>query len=190
MRLRRASVVLRRGIALTLVGGLTLVVALSYVPASSFAPCRDQLTVSGNIVHMCHPVGTDDVVAIGLILLCAVAFIWPDLSEVAIPGLVSLKKEVSATKLAVAETERRTAAVTTDVQNINLALPKPDMAQAAQAQAMLRAGSAPRVDDDPGSGRPARGEGDGSTMTRRSRVGMGGLAPSAVRGARGGLSAA
>jgi hypothetical protein len=95
-----------------------VLVVCSYFPVSGIASCRQQLASNGLVVTVCGPVGTDDLVVVGLSLLLAGMFIWPDLSELGIPGLVTIKRRL-------AEQEQATRAVEADVQNLALAQPTP-----------------------------------------------------------------
>jgi hypothetical protein len=99
---------------------MLVVVALSYVPGSGIASCRQQLSSDGRAVSVCGPIGTADLVLLGLLLLVAGAFVWPDLSEFGVAGLVTVKRRLQAQ-------EKATRAMQSDVQNLTLALPAADV---------------------------------------------------------------
>jgi hypothetical protein len=95
-------------------------VSLSYIPASGIASCKQQLLSDGRAVSVCGPFGTADLVLLGLLLLVAGAFVWPDLSEFGVAGLVTVKRRLQAQ-------ERATREMQSDVQNLTLALPAADV---------------------------------------------------------------
>ena len=82
--------------------------------------CRQQLLSDGRTVSVCGPIGTADLVLLGLLLLVAGAFVWPDLSEFGVAGLVTVKRRLQAQ-------ERATRVMQSDVQNLTLALPAGDV---------------------------------------------------------------
>jgi hypothetical protein len=98
-------------------------VAASYLPNSPVAACRATLTSAGSVVTICRPLGTDDIVLIGLVLLVAGLCLAPDLSEVGISGLVSLKRRVR-------EEAKRAAEVRREVEGLVASQPIPDLTQA------------------------------------------------------------
>jgi hypothetical protein len=81
-----------------LIVGLIAIVLLAFVLAStysrSFQSCTREPATSGNrTVEVCRPVATSDApVVIGIVLI--VLLLLPDFSEVAVPGLVSLRRRV------------------------------------------------------------------------------------------------
>src|SRR5437867_1793644 len=95
---------IRRAVAGLLLLALAAVVAWSYVPGAAIASCHQELAAGGAIVKVCGPIGGGDVVGVGLILLIAGLLVWPDLSELGIPGLIALKRRVMATETAQEQT--------------------------------------------------------------------------------------
>jgi hypothetical protein len=87
---------------------MLVAVSLSYIPGSAIASCRQQLLSDGRAV------------SVGLLLLVGGAFVWPDLSEFGVAGLVTVKRRLQAQ-------ERATREMQSDVQNITLALPAADV---------------------------------------------------------------
>lgn len=73
---------------------------LAYVIASSywarFAVCRDVVASSGAVVRQCEPAQTTDaVVVVGAILLVGLAlFVLPNVTEISILGIGSIKREI------------------------------------------------------------------------------------------------
>lgn len=61
--------------------------------------CQDQVTQAGSVTTVCQPVAATDAIVL-IALLVIVLLLLPDFAEVAIPGLISLRRRV-------AETERR-----------------------------------------------------------------------------------
>src|SRR4051794_6289793 len=84
--------------------GIVAACVLGYVLGSTYSrslqSCNEQVaSQTGQVVRVCHPVSASDApVVIGLVLI--LVLLLPDFSEVAIPGLVSVKRRV-------AEQERR-----------------------------------------------------------------------------------
>lgn len=81
-----------------IIGGVIATVALVFILATYFFEdlqvCRDRLVDSGQTAEICGPVGNDDLVFVGIALLVALLFFWPDFSEISLPGLVTLKRRV------------------------------------------------------------------------------------------------
>jgi hypothetical protein len=115
---------LRQLAAIAIIIGVLLAVAGSYGVVPSLAACRQEVTPSSTVVTVCHPIGTDDIVLVGLVLLVAIAFISPDLSEFGIPGLVNLKKTVR-------ETKKKTDANTSVLEDLVSTREVPDLPQAS-----------------------------------------------------------
>lgn len=111
---------LRRAVAAALVLGLTAIVILSYLPNAVIASCRHEVTNEGTVVALCAPIGAADIVAVGLVLLIAAVFISPELSEVGVSGLITLKRRVDE-----AQREQRTTGDT--VRSLTLAQEVPDL---------------------------------------------------------------
>ena len=136
--------------ALGIFCGTVGLVVLSYFPQTGIASCRDELAANSTVVRVCNPVGIDDGVAVGLVLGLVALFIWPEISEVGIPGLFTLKKQV-------AQNRRQTAEVAADVRGLALAQPIPDVEGAVataartgfgQAQALVSPSGQQRVLSD------------------------------------------
>jgi hypothetical protein len=121
----------RRSLAGLAVLALAVVVLASYVPGSIVASCRDAVATSG-AVRICAPIGPNDVVAVGIVLLVVVAFLWPDLSEFSIFGLVSLKKQVDANKRQIAAEKQTTKELQHDLVYVRLAQQLPNVEQVAR----------------------------------------------------------
>jgi hypothetical protein len=111
----------RRLIAAAFVVLTALLVALSYLPNSVVAACRQQLDTADRMVTVCRPIGTDDVILIGLLLLVTSMFIAPDISELGIGTVISLKK-------AVREAGRKADKAADRVDALAAVQPKPDLA--------------------------------------------------------------
>jgi hypothetical protein len=114
---------LRWGIAVLVFLALASLVIASYIPETGVASCRDELANNSTIVRICGPIGAADIVALGLVLALALLLIWPELSEVGVPGLFTLKKQV-------AENRQRTQDVEADVRSLTLAQPEADVDEA------------------------------------------------------------
>jgi len=110
--------------------GTTLTVLASYGRIFNIASCRDVASNSGGVVSVCGPIGLSDVVAVGLVLGVASLLIWPELSEVGIPGLLTLKRRVDAT-------ERQAEQTAADVRGLTYAQEVPDAGVVADANAAL-----------------------------------------------------
>lgn len=88
-----AKSIAKREIAAWLVLALLIFAGLgTYV--GIFAICREEATAAGSVVVVCGPVGAADLPLVGLILL-AVLLLTPRLSEFGIPGLVTLKRDLT-----------------------------------------------------------------------------------------------
>lgn len=97
----------------------------SYLGLFGVAACRRALTTAGT-VRVCQPIGTDDIVAIVLILSLAVLLIWPELSGLGSPNLAALRRRLDA-----AEAKAERAAL--DARGLALADPIPDVRVAVEA---------------------------------------------------------
>ena len=109
--------------AVGLLVGLTGVVIVSYLPGALVASCREQLSSTGQLVMVCGPIGTADVVAVGLVLAVAGLLMWPELCEVGVSGLITLKRRVE-------ENQREQRATADAVRNLTLAQEVPDLGAA------------------------------------------------------------
>jgi hypothetical protein len=78
--------------------------------------CRDSLASVGSaaVVRMCGPLGLIELLPWTLLL---VLLMWPDLSEVSVPGLISLKRRVAEQEK---RQERLEIAIQAVQQNVNL----------------------------------------------------------------------
>jgi hypothetical protein len=97
---RRGWVRVIRLASVGIVGACVLGYVLASTYSRSLESCNEQVSSqTGHVVRVCHPVSASDApVVIGLVLIGLL--LLPDFAEVAIPGLVSLKRRV-------AEQERR-----------------------------------------------------------------------------------
>jgi hypothetical protein len=107
-----AVTALRRLFAAIAVGLVVLAVVRSYA-FDDARVCRDMVASDTGIVEVCGPVGLEDVPALGVLLLVGVLLLLPDMSEVSIPGLVTLKR-------AVEEQAKQTEALTREIATIAL----------------------------------------------------------------------
>lgn len=90
---RRRRNVLRIAAALWVIG-VAVGIYLTY-RLPQFEVCRSRVTAQGSVVEVCGPVGTDDILLVGLAVLPALLLLlWTDLSEVSIAGVVTLKRQV------------------------------------------------------------------------------------------------
>jgi hypothetical protein len=121
---RQPHKAVRRLAAIAIIVGALVAVAGSYGLLPGLAACRQEVTPSSTVVTLCRPIGSDDIVLVGLVLLVAIAFISPDLSEFGIPGLVNLKKTVR-------ETKKKTDANTNALEDLIDSQPVPDLPQAS-----------------------------------------------------------
>lgn len=111
---------LRRVTAVGLLAALTAIVVLSYLPGALFTSCREQLASGGAVVSVCGPIGTADIVAVGLVLIFSGLLVWPELSEFGVSGLITLKRRVD-------ETQQDQRATADTVRNLALAQEVPDL---------------------------------------------------------------
>lgn len=98
-------------------GGMLLIGGFVYALVAYFYDdvrlCQDRLASNGSTVKICNPPSSDDAVLIALLIgLCLLCF-WPSLSEISLPGFVSLKRRVQANEQQI-ETLERT------IQNISV----------------------------------------------------------------------
>jgi hypothetical protein len=84
---------------------------LTYTPVLHL--CREELTSSGIVATVCGPLSPADLPLLGLILLVALAFLWPDLSEAGVPGLLTLKRRLE-------DVEKKTDDLTEDVRHVEV----------------------------------------------------------------------
>ena len=113
----------RRGVSLLLLLALSALVVVSYLPDSPVRACREQVAATGTLVTVCRPLGTDDIVLVGLIVLGAGLLLWPDLSELGVGGLLTIKRQV-------AETKAVTDQLQGDVRALGIVQERPDLADA------------------------------------------------------------
>jgi hypothetical protein len=127
----------RRGAAGLILLAMTGFVVATYVPGG-LRICREQLTTAGAVVQLCRPAGTDDIIAIGLLLLLALVLLAPDLSEFGVGGLLNVKLYRR-----VAAIERQADSAATDVALLSLAAAAPtsDSITDASASAASKARS-------------------------------------------------
>lgn len=143
---------LRWGIAILIVAVLAGFTIASYFPATGVAACHQELAASGSPSSVCGPIGTGDIVLVGLVLLVAAVLVLPELSEVGLPGGISIKGRV-------AELDRKQQKTDDDVRSLTLAQEIPDLGKSRRdLQDQLKRWS--HLPDDvmvvpPGAGRPA-----------------------------------
>ena len=125
--------------------GVTVVVVLSYFPSIGVQSCHQELASNGTNVEVCGPIGVGDLVVVALLLGIAGLLIWPDLSELSIANLISLKKQADAT-------EAKTAKAADDIRGLALAQSAPaedDVSRVVQgfaaAAVIVPASSEPRI---------------------------------------------
>lgn len=111
---------LRWAIALLIVVALASFTIASYLPSTGIASCHEELADSGIPVSVCGPIGAADIVLIGLVLLLAAALVLPELSEIGLPGGISIKRRV-------AELDREQRKTADDVRSLTLAQEVPDL---------------------------------------------------------------
>lgn len=92
----------------------------SYLPVTGIASCHEEIANSGIPVSVCGPIGATDIVLVGLILLIAAALVLPELSEVGLPGGISIKRRV-------AELDREQRRTADDVRSLTLTQEIPDL---------------------------------------------------------------
>jgi hypothetical protein len=97
--------------------------------------CRDQIAQTGSLVSVCRPVGLDDAILIGLLLLLAIVFLLPDISEFGIAGLLSMKlrRRIWATERKADAAEDKADRAQADVMYLALATPTPTSKVISQA---------------------------------------------------------
>jgi len=113
-------------IALLIVVALAGFTIASYLPFTGIASCHEELADSGSPVSVCGPIGASDIVLIGLVLLLAAALVLPELSEVGLPGGISIKRRV-------AELDREQRKTADDVRSLTLAQEVPDLGKIRRA---------------------------------------------------------
>lgn len=110
--IEHVATAVRRLLAILAIAFVVLGVVRSYV-FDDARVCREVVASDTGKVEVCGPVGLEDVPALGVMLLVGVLLLLPDMSEVSIPGLVTLKR-------AVQEQAKQTEALTREVANISL----------------------------------------------------------------------
>lgn len=86
------AAVLRRAGAVVLV---LLLLAFTVLTYTVLPICREAPGPESAPVVICGPVSVADLPLIGMMLIVALALLWPDLSEAAVPGLISVKRQVA-----------------------------------------------------------------------------------------------
>ena len=102
----------RRFVAFGVLAGLAVVVLRSYVSVDGEV-CRQAAGADRGTINLCGPIGPADLPALAVALLVALILFLPDLSELDIAGLVTLKR-------AVAEQKKETDQLRSLVQAISL----------------------------------------------------------------------
>jgi hypothetical protein len=111
---QHATTAARRILAGAAILSVAIWVARSYMLADAEI-CRGAADSSTGVIRLCGPAGLQDVPSLGVFLLVAVLLLLPDLSEVSIPGLLTLKR-------AVAEQEKKTTALADQVSQMSIRL--------------------------------------------------------------------
>jgi hypothetical protein len=101
----------RRLLAVAAITFVVVVVLRSYT-FDDARVCREQAASDNGIVEVCGPVGLEDVPTLGVMLLVGVLLLLPDMSEVGIPGLVTLKRAIEEQSKQTASLSREVAALT------------------------------------------------------------------------------
>jgi vacuolar-type H+-ATPase subunit F/Vma7 len=102
----------RRIIALAVLLTLVAIVARTYAFADA-GVCRQAVGADKGIVTICGPIGPNDLPALAVALLVGLILLLPDLSELDIAGLVTLKR-------AVAEQQKQTDELRQTVQQLSV----------------------------------------------------------------------
>ena len=84
---------IRWGLAIIVVLATATLVLRSYADSSATV-CRDHLAIVGTdaVVDVCGPIGITD---LGVVALVLGALLFPDVAELTIPGIVTLKRKVN-----------------------------------------------------------------------------------------------
>jgi len=104
-------------VALLLLASALAVVVLSYV-SDAFRVCHDEITPSSTVVRVCAPIGGSDLVPIGLAVLIALLLL-PGVSEINLPGVGGIKRDLQAQRRATDELTRGVAQLQTTVSQIS-----------------------------------------------------------------------
>lgn len=131
---------------------LTAITVASYV-LDGMRVCRDRLSSTGTVVEVCGPVGTDDIVVVGLILAIILLLLAPDLSEFGVGGLFNVKL-----RQRIAAVEKKADANATEVAYVALGSPVPNAASIEQAATSARAKAQPTAADRAAADRILSGE--------------------------------
>lgn len=142
----------RRIVAGVIFFSLTVLVVASYYPGGPRV-CRDQLLDNGDVAALCGPVGTDDVIAVGLILAIILLLLGPDLSEFGVGGLFNVKLRDR-----IAAVEKKTEANTTEVAYVALGSPVPSAARIQEAATSAGAKARPTAADRAAANRILSGD--------------------------------
>lgn len=112
---------------------LTAIVVASYLPGGPRI-CRDQLSSNGSVVPVCRPIGTDDVIPVGLILAVVLLFLGPDLSEFGVGGLFNVKL-----RQRIAAAEKKADEAAAEAAYVALGSPVPSVASIQKAATSAQA---------------------------------------------------
>ena len=104
----------RRVLAVAAFVAVAAVVLVTYLVPNA-AICRGAADAKGGVATLCGPVGLADVPALGVLLFIGVLLLLNDVSEVSIPGLITLKR-------AVEEQAKKTEALTAEISSLSLTL--------------------------------------------------------------------
>jgi hypothetical protein len=91
--LQHTVTAIRRLLAVAALGVVIVAVARSYLFSDALV-CRQQVASDKGIVTVCGPIGLEDVPALGAMLLVGVLLLLPDMSEISIPGGLTLKRAI------------------------------------------------------------------------------------------------
>jgi hypothetical protein len=131
---------------------LTGLVVWSYY-AGGPQVCRNQLTSADEVVALCRPFGTDDVIAVGLILALVLLLLGPDLQEFGVGGLFNIKL-----RQRIAAVEKKADANATEVAYVALGSPVPSAARIQEAATRASAKPQPSKADREAARRVLSGE--------------------------------
>jgi hypothetical protein len=77
-----------------LLAAVPIVLIVASYSSDSFRICDNQLTESGEVEEVCGPIDDVDLPVIALWTLVIVLILAPDLTELSIPGLLSIKRDI------------------------------------------------------------------------------------------------
>lgn len=101
----------RAAVGSALLGGVALLAAGSYV-SPALRICRDRVD-GGAVLQACGPVGAEDLPTIGLVLLIALLLL-PGWSEVTLPGLGTIKRQIASLERSIGELRVQQSATLTN----------------------------------------------------------------------------